>query len=50
VLDGSDNFESRYLVSEAAARAGVAPVWGAGFLGGRPYLLAASCRLMLVTV
>lgn len=29
VLDGSDNFESRYLVSEAAARAGIAHVWAA---------------------
>ena len=29
VLDGSDNFESRYLVSEAAARAGIPHVWAA---------------------
>ena len=29
VLDGSDNFESRYVVSAAAARAGIAHVWAA---------------------
>lgn len=29
VLDGSDNFESRYMVSAAAARAGIAHVWAA---------------------
>ena len=29
VLDGSDNFESRYLVSDAAARAGIPHVWAA---------------------
>ena len=29
VLDGSDNFESRYVVSAAAARAGIPHVWAA---------------------
>lgn len=29
VLDGSDNFETRYLVSAACARAGIPHVWGA---------------------
>lgn len=29
VLDGSDNFETRYVVSAACARAGIAHIWGA---------------------